>query len=157
VLVALAALTLLVACGGDDNGDGGAAGDDGGTDAQALSASLTDTECTAEGPESVPAGPLSIAVANDTDAAARFELLRVDQSATAADLLAYVEGERLSIGDGQQPSWPPPYAAVVDQIPVRALWDANLTADVTPGTYGVVCFVAPPPTALYLATTFEVR
>ena len=155
VPVALTALALLAGCGG--NGDeGGETAPEAGGDPGALAATLTDTECTYDGPESVPPGALSIDVENETDAAGRFELLRLTGGAAAEDLVAYVEGERLSIGDGQQPSWPPVIATVVDQVPVRARWNTTLAGDVQAGTYGIVCWVAPPPTALYLAATLDV-
>lgn len=152
--VALAALVLLAGCGGDDGG--GEAGPDAGDGSQTLSVTLTDTECTYEGPTSTPAGQLSIDVENETELASRFELFRVEQGVAVEDLVAYVQGEQLSIGDGQQPAWPPPYGSVVDQVPVRPRWNTTLAAQAQPGTYAVVCWVAPPPTAVYLATTLDV-
>lgn len=152
---AVVAVVLASGCGGD--GNGGDAGEDTGPDSGALAVALTDVECTYSGPESVPAGATSITVENETDQPSRFELLRVAADAAPADLVAYVEGERLVLSDGGTPTWPPAFIAdVVLKEPVRPRWNTSLSADLTPGAYGVVCFAGEPPTALYLAATFAV-
>jgi hypothetical protein len=151
--VAVAAVALASGCGG--NGNGGDAEDATGSDSGALAVTLTDTECTYSGPESVAAGMVSTSVDNETDQPSRFELLRVAADAAPEDLVAYVEGERLVLTDGGALTWPPTFATVVVREPVRPRWNTSLAADLTPGAYGVVCFAGSPPTELYLATTLS--
>lgn len=155
VLATLAAVTLLAGCGGNGEGDGDTGPEVGG-DPTALALTLTDTECSYAGPESVPAGALSIDVKNETGEPGRFELLRLSADAAPEELVAYVEGERLVLSDGGAPTWPPTFASIVAREPVRAGWSSQLGADTAAGTYGLVCFSGAPPRALYLAATFGV-
>jgi hypothetical protein len=155
MLAALAAIALLAGCGGDGNGNGETEPDPG-AETGALAVTLTDTECTYSGPESVPAGPLSIALENESAEPGRFDLLLLQAGAAPEDLVAYVEGERLVLSDGGTPTWPPTFASVADRVPVPPRGNSSLGDEATAGAYGVVCFIGSPPSGLYLATTFRV-
>jgi hypothetical protein len=145
----LATIALLAGCGGEESEREGAP--------STLAVTLTDDACRYAGPESVPAGDVSIDVENASSSGAVFELVRLDEGATAEALADYVAEQQRRIESGERPGKRPSSIAVVDRIPVMIRWSSALSADTSPGTYGVLCTIGPPPTAVYLATTIEAR
>ncbi len=149
-LTCLVVLALLTSCGGGE--DGRETG--GGSQSPVLT--LTDTACTFAGPREMRPGELSIDVQNDSSLAGGFELLRLAENASADELAAHVEEQQERIAEGLAPVVTPSIATRLDRVPVVARWGSTLAADVTAGTYGLVCFIGPPPKAMYFAAAVEV-
>lgn len=142
-VLALAALLVLGACGG--NGDGGG-----------MSLTMTSFSCTYEGSKTLPAGAISVDVRNETEVAGGFEVVAIAEGSTFDDFVAHVEEERQRIQQGDVLVGQPSFASIAGRVEVAAQESSVLSADVTAGVYALYCFIGPPPAALFVAAPLEV-
>jgi hypothetical protein len=141
VLVAAAA---LASCGGTGNG-------------VEMRATLTETECSYDGSTTPPVGMFTVDVVNETASFGAFALARLADGSTIDDLEPFLERARAQFAeDGTLPDLPATYEQLV-RTGVEAGASGLLPADVTAGTYALVCFVDDLPTwKVYAATQLDV-
>ncbi len=157
VLVAAMVLLVVAACGGGDD---------------PMTVTLTSGDCTYSGPESVAAGPVSIAVVNETGNLAVFDFHRINETHTYADLASHIDEEQARMDAGTDTVGPPPYTTIIDAVlflPTdedRSAAEADgltvflvgeegsLDTTLTAGIYAVVC-VAPDAGSIRIAGPFE--
>jgi hypothetical protein len=144
--IAVALLTAAVslvpmACGGDE---------------AAMRATLTNDGCTYDGDTSPTAGMFTIEVENQTEFSGSFVLLSLAEGSTVVDLQpALDQYPRQFERDGTLPE-PPDYKFLV-RSDVEAGATSALPADVSAGTYAVVCFVDDVPIEkVYIAEQLDV-
>ena len=126
VALVTAAVSLVpMACGGEE---------------AAMRATLTNDGCTYDGDTSPTAGMFTIEVENQTEFSGSFVLLSLAEGSTVDDLQpALDQYPRQFERDGTLPK-PPDYKFLV-RSDVEAGATSALPADVSAGTYAVVCFV----------------
>lgn len=149
----ISAIGLLAGCGSDDNGG--------------MRATLTDGECTYDGPSSAQAGRFTIEVVNDSSSFGAFFLAAVEQNTDVDDLQATIDGllrrfRKSGEGPGRAP-WRPIVGSEVGPSET-----SSIPADARAGRYVVLCFVGAstdarrtsrepvPPKAVYVATRLDV-
>jgi hypothetical protein len=144
-LMTLIAALLPVACGG-------------GSDSNSHRATLTDDGCTYEGDTALPAGTVTIDVENQTDFFGAFALARLADGRTIDDLKPQLEqAQREFDQSGGTPPPPPDYYEQSIRIGVERGATSELPADVSPGTYALMCFVDDLPTwRVYAAAQLDV-
>ena len=142
-MIVIAAL-LLASCGGGGDSDG-------------LGATLTDDGCTYEGDTTFTAGMFTIDVENQTDFFGAFALARLAEGRTIDDLTPLLaQAQRQFDGSGTLPPLPSFYEQVV-RSGVEAGATSALPADVSAGTYALMCFVDDLPTwRVYVAEQLDV-
>jgi hypothetical protein len=135
------ALLLLAAagCAGDDR----------------TRVTLTNDECTYEGPDSVEAGAVAIDLENDSDDVGTFELVRLDPASTVDDLDVHVASEQERIDAGGAPVGLPAFATSVIRLEVAPDSVSVLTSVLSAGEHAVVCETGAPPTSIHATTEFE--
>lgn len=141
VVLVVGATVLSAACGGGDAGGG--------------RVTLTEDGCTYEGDETPPSTETFEAEAeNQSSKLGAFEVWRIDEGKTFADVDAFVESARQRLADGLEVLGPP--VELLTQM-TRAMAapgeSAMLVATVGPGQYVISCAHEHPPTAVFLAPT----
>ncbi|HEX5590038.1 MAG TPA: hypothetical protein VFX65_07090 [Candidatus Limnocylindrales bacterium] len=115
---------------------------------------LSDTGCTWDGnPGSMPVGPLTLAVRNDTEDFGTFILHRVRDDKSWSDgqaAIVAIQGA-LEIG-AEWPEWTFEVSDPVDEATADAGRDGVIRTAVGPGVYGVVCSANTSPTGDILTT-----
>jgi hypothetical protein len=138
----LAAVLLLVAtaCAGDDP----------------TRVTLTNDDCTYEGPDSVDAGTVALDIENESDEVGVFELVRMEPPSAEDDLEAYVIAEQERIDAGDAPLGTPGFVtSVVPRLEVEPGEVSHLTAGLTAAGYAVLCATGTPPTSIHATESFE--
>ena len=140
-LLSSAVSLVPMACGGDE---------------AAMRATLTNDGCTYDGDTSPTAGMFTIEVENQTEFSGSFVLLSLAEGSTVDDLQpALDQYPRQFERDGTLPE-PPDYKWLV-RSDVEAGATSALPADVSAGTYAVVCFVDDVPIEqVYIAEQLDV-
>jgi hypothetical protein len=134
----LLAAALAAGCGGGESGSGS-------------SLTLTDDECTYEGETTVPSTEtLEIALANESSKLGAFEIARIDEGATFADVEAYVDSERERLADGLEIKGPPSFLTNLARAQMSPGGTGMLVATIGAGEYVLWCAHDHPPTALFL-------
>lgn len=98
---------------------------------------LSEDGCSRSGPETLPTGPVAMAVQNQSGGLGSFQMLRLDGS--FVELVAYVAEEQARIATGQPPAGAPASATEVGRLVLSPMGTGVLEATLTAGTYGVVC------------------
>ena len=138
-LATLLTTLLLSACGGGDSGISGI--------------TLTDDTCTYEGDQTAPeTQTFEAELANMSSKLGTFEIARIDEGGTFADVEAYVEMERQRLEDGLEIAGPPAFLTQGARAEVPAGETGMLVATVTQGEYVLWCAQEHPPTAVFLIT-----
>jgi hypothetical protein len=129
----LAAVLLLVAaaCAGDDP----------------TRVTLTNDDCTYEGPESVDAGTVALDIENESDEVGVFELVRIAASSTPEELESFIAEEQQT----------PDFVTVVIQLEVSPREASVLNSSLRAGDHSVVCSTGVPPTSVQATESFEAR
>jgi hypothetical protein len=120
----LAAVLLLVAgaCAGDDP----------------TGVTLTNDDCTYEGPDSVDAGTVALDIENESDEFGVFELVRIEPGRTPDELESFIAEEQESTESGQGHRTPE-FVTVVIEIEVNPKEAGVLNTTLTAGHHAVIC------------------
>jgi hypothetical protein len=134
LLVALAAL------------GGGCAGDD-----SAPRLTLTNNACTYDGDGTVPSTEtLEVELVNESTKLGAFEIARIGEGGTFADVEEYVSEEQERIESGEVIRGPPAYLTNLARSQVDPGATGMLVATVSAGEHVLWCAQEHPPTALFL-------
>ena len=144
-LMIVSAAVLLASCGGGGGSD-------------SLRATLTDSGCTYEGDTTLTAGRFTIDVENQTDFYGAFALARLADGKTIDDLKPHLAQTQQRFDEsGGTPPPPPSFYEQVVRSGVEAGATSALPADVSAGTYALMCFVDDLPTwRVYVAQQLDV-
>jgi hypothetical protein len=135
--IVAAAAVALVGCGGDD--------------ATTQRLTLTDDGCAYEGAPAVSSTETFEAeVVNESSELGAFEIAKLDDGHTFAEVEAYVESERQRIADGLEIAGPPLFVTLGARAQTASGESGTLVSTVTPGTWVLWCAQNHPPTALFL-------
>ena len=137
----LAAALLLAAAG--------CAGDD------ATRVTLTNEDCTYEGPDSVKAGTVALDIENESGEVGTFELVQLDAASGDEELEAYVTAEQGRIDGGDEPQGTPDFVTGVLRVEVDPGEVSVLTAGLTAGDHAVLCSTGVPATSVHATASFE--
>jgi hypothetical protein len=139
-LLAAALLFVAAACAGDDP----------------TRVTLTNDDCSYEGPESVDAGTFALDLENESDEVGVFELVRLEPGSTPEELDAFIAEEQRSAGQGHRT---PEFVTVVIELEVdpqeASVWNGSLTT----GHHAVICSTGAseaPSTSVDATEAFEV-
>ncbi len=140
-ILAAAVLLATAACAGDDP----------------TRVTLTNDDCTYEGPDSVGAGTVSLDIENETGEVGVFELVRIDPASTDEELEAYVIAEQERIDGGGAPQGTPTFVtSVVPQLEIDPGETSPLTAGLTAARYAILCSNGTPAASVHATESFEV-
>jgi hypothetical protein len=164
-LVALVALGLVAVaaagCSGDDETPPEATPAESGTTATfptepfAHRLRLTDTECTYEGDTTFSStDTFEAEVVNESSKLGAFEIAKLDEGHTFAEVEAYVASERQRIAKGEF-TGPPIWMTLGERAQLEPGETGMLVSTVTPGTWVLWCAQEHPPTALFLLPALE--
>lgn len=119
---------------------------------------LSDGECLFEPDSGQRLRAISLDVVNRTQELAGFDLFKVREGHSFADITEHIEKENSRAGDGLRPIGFPSSAESKTQRAVDAGASARLEAQADEGTWGVVCIAGagPTPKAFYLVGPFEI-
>jgi hypothetical protein len=104
-------------------------------------ATLTDDGCTYEGDTTFDAGMFTIGVENRTEFFGAFALAAITDGSTIEDLEAFIESAQRTFEQTGTLPEPPGFYEQVVRSGVEAESTSQLPADVSAGTYALVCFV----------------
>jgi hypothetical protein len=160
VLLALGLLAVTAAgCGGDDETPPEATPAETATTATPATEPfahrllLTDTECTYEGDTTFSSTEAFEAeVVNESSKLGAFEIAKLDEGHTFAEVEAYVESERQRVAEGLEIVGPPTYMTPGERAQLEPGETGLLVSTVTPGTWVLWCLHEHPPTAFFLIT-----
>jgi hypothetical protein len=130
-ILAAVLLLLAAACAGDDP----------------TRVTLTNDDCTYEGPDSVDAGTVALDIENESDEVGVFELVRIDPGSTSEELESFIAEEQQT----------PAFVTVVIQLEVNPREASVLNSSLTAGDHAIVCSTGVPPTSVQATESFEAR
>lgn len=101
---------------------------------------LNDTACRLDGtPGGLAGGLLALSVTNDASSFSGFDLFRVRDGYSFADLEAHVSAENERIARGEPYAGFPVAATSIDQLPLQPGESGTIPFVAEPGTYAVIC------------------
>ena len=136
----LAGSLLVAGCSGDDEIEPGA-----------HRLTLTDTDCTYEGATTFSSTETFEAeVVNESAKLGAFEIAKLDEGHTFAEVEAYVESARQRVSNGLRFVPPPIWMTLGERAQLEPGQTGSLVSTVTPGTWVLWCAQEHPPSAFFL-------
>jgi hypothetical protein len=117
---------------------------------------LTDTECAYEGATTFSSTETFEAeVVNESPKLGGFEIAKLDEGHTFAEVEAYVESERERVAQGLEIVGPPIWMTRGERAQLEPGQTGMLVSTVTPGTWVLWCLQEHPPTAFFVMPVLE--
>jgi hypothetical protein len=117
---------------------------------------LTNDDCTYEGPDSFEAGTVSLDIENESGEVGVFELVRIAPGSTPEELESFIAEEQQRIDGGQRRRTPESVSVVVPPLEVDPSEASVVNAGLTAGDHAVICSTGTPPTTIHATESFEV-